>query len=85
MKNNYSINEILIAVDKILDPSTTKFIKNEIPKQINKSLPSMNKEQPVKIVEKINNNALILKNIIDNQDALLLTKFFTTNNPLILK
>jgi hypothetical protein len=45
----------------------------------------MNKEQPVKIVEKINNNALILKNIIDNQDALLLTKFFTTNNPLILK
>jgi hypothetical protein len=85
MKNNYSINEILIAVDKILDPSTTKLIKNEIPKQINKSLPSMNKEQPVKIVEKINNNALILKNIIDNQDALLLTKFFTTNNPLILK
>jgi hypothetical protein len=85
MKNNYSINEILIAVDKILDPSTTKVIKNEIPQQINKSLPSMNKEQPVKIVEKINKQALILKNIIDNQDALLLTKFFTTNNPLILK
>jgi hypothetical protein len=85
MKNNYSINEILIAVDKILDPSTTKVIKNEIPQQINKSLPSMNKEQPVKIVEKINKQTLILKNIIDNQDALLLTKFFTTNNPLILK
>jgi hypothetical protein len=85
MKNNYSINEILIAVDKILDPSTTKVIKNEIPQQINKSLPSTNKEQPVKIIEKINKQALILNNIIDNQDALLLTKFFTTNNPLILK
>jgi hypothetical protein len=85
MKNNYSINEILIAVDKILDPSTTKVIKNEIPQQINKSLSSTNKEQPVKIIEKINKQALILKNIIDNQDALLLTKFFTTNNPLILK
>jgi hypothetical protein len=58
MKNNYSINEILIAVDKILDPSTTKVIKNEIPQQINKSLPSMNKEQHVKIVEKINDYPL---------------------------
>jgi len=85
MKPNYSINEILNAVDNLLGSNATKTTQGETVKEMNEILSAVNKMHSKKIAEKINETALILKNVIKNQEVLLLKKFFTTNNPLILK
>ena len=83
--NNYSINEILSAVDNLLGSNATKPTQGETVKEMNEILSAVNKMHSKKVVEKINETALLLKNVLKNQDVLLLKKFFTTNNPLILK
>jgi|UPI0003719900 hypothetical protein len=83
--NNYSINEILGAVDNLLRSNATKATQGETVKEMNEILLAVNKMHSKKVVEKINETALLLKNVLKNQDVLLLKKFFTTNNPLILK
>ena len=83
--NNYSINEILSAVDNLLGSNATKATQGETVKEMNEILLAVNKMHSKKVVEKINETALLLKNVLKNQDVLLLKKFFTTNNPLILK
>ena len=86
MKNkNYSINEILSAVDNLLGSNATKPTQGETVKEMNEILSAVNKMHSKKVVEKINETALVLKNVLKNQEVLLLKKFFTTNNPLILK
>ncbi|MEY4342693.1 MAG: hypothetical protein RL736_489 [Pseudomonadota bacterium] len=83
--NNYSINEILSAVDNLLGSNATKPTQGETVKEMNEILSAVNKIHSKKVVEKINETALVLKNVLKNQEVLLLKKFFTTNNPLILK
>ena len=83
--NNYSINEILSAVDNLLRSNAIKPTQGETVKEMNEILSAVNKMHSKKVVEKINETALLLKNVLKNQDVLLLKKFFTTNNPLILK
>jgi len=83
--NNYSINEILGAVDNLLRSNAPKATQGETVKEMNEILLAVNKMHSKKVVEKINETALLLKNVLKNQDVLLLKKFFTTNNPLILK
>jgi hypothetical protein len=83
--NNYSINEILNAVDNLLGSNATKPTQGETVKEMNEILSAVNKMHSKKVVEKINETALVLKNVLKNQEVLLLKKFFTTNNPLILK
>jgi len=83
--NNYSINEILSAVDNLLRSNAIKPTQSETVKEMNEILPAVNKMHSKKVVEKINETTLLLKNVLKNQDVLLLKKFFTTNNPLILK
>ena len=83
--NNYSINEILGAVDNLLRSNATKPTQGETVKEMNEILSAVNKMHSKKVVEKINETALVLKNVLKNQEVLLLKKFFTTNNPLILK
>ena len=83
--NNYSINEILGAVDNLLRSNATKATQGETVKEMNEILLAVNKMHSKKVVEKINETALVLKNVLKNQEVLLLKKFFTTNNPLILK
>ena len=83
--NNYSINEILSAVDNLLGSNATKPTQGETVKEMNEILSAVNKMHSKKVVEKINETALVLKNVLKNQEILLLKKFFTTNNPLILK
>jgi hypothetical protein len=83
--NNYSINEILNAVDNFLESNATKPTQGETVKEMNEILSTVNKMHSKKVVEKINETALVLKNVLKNQEVLLLKKFFTTNNPLILK
>jgi len=83
--NNYSINEILGAVDNLLRSNATKATQGETVKEMNEILLAVNKMHSKKVVEKINETTLLLKNVLKNQDVLLLKKFFTTNNPLILK
>jgi len=83
--NNYSINEILSAVNNLLESNATKLTQGETVKEMNEILSAVNKMHSKKVVEKINETALLLKNVLKNQDVLLLKKFFTTNNPLILK
>ncbi|MEY4371068.1 MAG: hypothetical protein RIQ48_784 [Pseudomonadota bacterium] len=83
--NNYSINEILSAVDNLLGSNATKPTQGETVKEMNEILSAVNKMHSKKVVEKINETALVLKNVLKNQEVLLLKKFFTTNNPLILK
>jgi len=85
MKPNYSINEILNAVDNLLGSNATKTTQGETVKEMNEILSAVNKMHSKKVAEKINETALVLKNVIKNQKVLLLKKFFTTNNPLILK
>jgi len=85
MKPNYSINEILNAVDNLLESNATKPTQGETVKEMNEILSAVNKMHSKKVAEKINETALVLKNVIKNQKVLLLKKFFTTNNPLILK
>jgi len=85
MKPNYSINEILNAVDNLLGSNATKPTQGETVKEMNEILSAVNKMHSKKVAEKINETALVLKNVIKNQKVLLLKKFFTTNNPLILK
>jgi len=85
MKPNYSINEILNAVDNLLGSNATKTTQGETVKEMNEILSAVNKMHSKKIAEKINETALVLKNVLKNQEVLLLKKFFTTNNPLILK
>jgi hypothetical protein len=85
MKPNYSINEILNAVDNLLGSNATKPTQGETVKEMNEILSAVNKMHSKKVVEKINETALVLKNVLKNQEVLLLKKFFTTNNPLILK
>jgi hypothetical protein len=83
--NNYSINEILSAVNNLLESNATKPTQGETVKEMNEILSAVNKLHSKKVVEKINETALVLKNVLKNQEILLLKKFFTTNNPLILK
>jgi hypothetical protein len=83
--NNYSINEILNAVDNLLGSNATKPTQGETVKEMNEILSAVNKMHSKQVVEKINETALVLKNVLKNQEVLLLKKFFTTNNPLILK
>jgi hypothetical protein len=83
--NNYSINEILSAVDNLLGSNATKPTQGETVKEMNEILSAVNKMHSKKVVEKINETALVLKNVLKNQEVLLLKNFFTTNNPLILK
>ena len=83
--NNYSINEILSAVDNLLRSNAIKPTQGETVKEMNEILSAVNKMHSKKVVEKINETALVLKNVLKNQEVLLLKKFFTTNNPLILK
>jgi hypothetical protein len=83
--NNYSINEILSAVDNLLGSNATKPTQGETVKEMNEILSAVNKMHSKKVVEKINETALVLKNVLKNQEVLLLKKFFTSNNPLILK
>ncbi|MEI6170758.1 MAG: hypothetical protein WCP48_03270 [Pseudomonadota bacterium] len=83
--NNYSINEILSAVDNLLGSNATKPTQGETVKEMNEILSAVNKMHSKKVAEKINETALVLKNVLKNQEVLLLKKFFTTNNPLILK
>ena len=83
--NNYSINEILSAVNNLLESNATKPTQGEKVKEMNEILSAVNKMHSKKVVEKINETALVLKNVLKNQEVLLLKKFFTTNNPLILK
>jgi hypothetical protein len=85
MKPNYSINEILNAVDNLLGSNATKPTQGETVKEMNEILSAVNKMHSKKVAEKINETALVLKKVIKNQEVLLLKKFFTTNNPLILK
>jgi hypothetical protein len=85
MKPNYSINEILNAVDNLLGSNATKPTQCETVKEMNEILSAVNKMHSKKVTEKINETALVLKKVIKNQEVLLLKKFFTTNNPLILK
>jgi len=85
MKPNYSINEILNAVDNLLGSNATKPTQGETVKEMNEILSAVNKMHSKKVAEKINETALVLKNVLKNQEVLLLKKFFTTNNPLILK
>jgi hypothetical protein len=83
--NNYSINEILGAVDNLLGSNATNTTQGETVKEMNEILSAVNKMHSKKVLEKINETALVLKNVLKNQEVLLLKKFFTTNNPLILK
>jgi len=83
--NNYSINEILSAVNNLLESNATKPTQGETVKEMNEILSAVNKMHSKKVAEKINETALVLKNVLKNQEILLLKKFFTTNNPLILK
>jgi hypothetical protein len=83
--NNYSINEILGAIDNLLGSNATNTTQGETVKEMNEILSAVNKMHSKKVLEKINETALVLKNVLKNQEVLLLKKFFTTNNPLILK
>ena len=75
---NYSINEILNAVDNLLGSENIELTTNQTKKE-------MNEIHHKQVTEKFNKTALILKKILKNQEVLLLKNFFTTNNPLILK
>jgi hypothetical protein len=83
--NNYSINEILSAVDNLLESNAIKSTQGETVKEMDEILSAVNKMHSKKVVEKINETTLVLKNVLKKQEVLLLKKFFTTNNPLILK
>ena len=83
--NNYSINEILSAVDNLLGSNAIKSTQGETVKEMDEILSAVNKMHSKKVVEKINETTLVLKNVLKKQEVLLLKKFFTTNNPLILK
>ena len=76
--NNYSINEILSAVDNLLGSNATKPTQGETVKEMNEILSAVNKMHSKKLVAKINETALVLKNVLKNQEVLLLKKFFTT-------
>jgi hypothetical protein len=88
MKPNYSINEILNAVDDILvSKSTNKIEKNNLNKA-SQILGAVNKVHSRKIIEKITQKkieeTLVLKDYIKEEDSLKLDNIIKSNDVLIL-
>ena len=65
---NYSINEILNAVDNLLGSENIELTTNQTKKE-------MNEIHHKQVTEKFNKTALILKKILKNQEVLLLKNF----------
>ena len=56
--NNYSINEILNAVDNLLGSNATNTTQGETVKEMNEILSAVNKMHSKKVLEKINDGTL---------------------------
>lgn len=88
MKPNYSINEILNAVDDILVSKSTKKIEKNNLNEASQILGTVNKVHSRKIIEKITQKkieeTLVLKDYIKEEDSLKLNNIIKSNDVLIL-
>jgi len=88
MKPNYSINEILNAVDNILVSKSTKKIEKNNLNEASQILGTVNKVHSRKIMQKITQKkieeTLVLKDYIKEEDSLKLNSIIKSNDVLIL-
>jgi hypothetical protein len=89
MKPNYSINEILNAVDNILVSKSTKKIEKNNLNEASQILETVNKVHSRKIIEKIIQNKIeetfLLKDYIkEEEDSLKLNNIIKSSDVLIL-
>ena len=63
--NNYSINEILSAVDNLLRSNAIKPTQSETVKEMNEILPAVNKMHSKKVVEKINKTKPVIRVMVN--------------------
>lgn len=88
MKPNYSINEILNAVDDILVSKSTKKIEKNNLNEASQILVTVNKVHSRKIIEKITQKkieeTLQLKDYIKEEDSLKLNNIIKSSDVLIL-
>lgn len=84
MKPNYSINEILNAVDDILVSKSTKKIEKNNLNEASQILGKVNKVHSRKITQKKIEETLVLKDYIKEEDSLKLNNIIKSNDVLIL-